>query len=131
MPQSKREEVAAMVSLMVFTQGLFFDARALSKLPYERTLVWRVVNSLVKGGVIEQVGKGKYALTNSFTDGLRREITWKMPRGALISLPDLKIFDVSGIRSWDEEELTLYMDWLRKHWESLRALRTKTGASTN
>jgi hypothetical protein len=129
MPRSKREEVAAIVSLMVFTQGLFFDARALSKLPYERSLVWRVVDALVQGGVIERVGRGKYALTDSFTDGLRREITWKMPRGGLVSLPDLKVFDVSGMDRWDEEELALYTAWLRKHWASLRALKAKAGGN--
>ena len=123
MPRSKREEVAALVSLMVFTQGLFFDARTLSKLPYERTLVWRVVNALVKGGIIEQVGKGKYALTDSFTNNLKREITWKMPRGALVSLPNLQVFDVCGIDTWDEEELALYVSWLKKHWASLRTSR--------
>jgi len=123
MPRSKREEVAALVSLLVFTQGLFFDARTLSKLPYERTLVWRVMNALVKGGIIEQVGKGKYALTDSFTNNLKREITWKMPRGALVSLPNLQVFDVCGIDTWDEEELALYVSWLKKHWASLRASR--------
>jgi len=123
MPRSKREEVAALVSLMVFTQGLFFDARTLSKLPYERTLVWRVVNALVKGGIIEQVGKGKYALTDSFTNNLKREITWKMPRGALVSLPNLQVFDVCGIDTWDEEELAVYVSWLKKHWTSLRTSR--------
>ncbi len=125
MPQSKREEVAAIVSLMVYTQGIFFDARTLSKLPYERSLVWRVVDALVKGGVIERVDRGKYALTDSFTDSLRREITWKMPRGALVSLPDLKVFDVSGIDRWDEEELVLYTVWLKRHWASLRAEKSK------
>ena len=123
MPRSKREEVAALVSLMVFTQGLFFDTRTLSKLPYERTLVWRVVNGLVKGGIIEQVGKGKYALTDSFTNNLKREITWKMPRGALVSLPNLQVFDVCGIDTWDEEELAVYVSWLKKHWTSLRTSR--------
>ena len=123
MPRSKREEVAALVSLIVFTQGLFFDARTLSKLPYERTLVWRVVNGLVKGGIIEQVGKGKYALTDSFANNLKREITWKMPRGALVSLPNLQVFDVCGIDTWDEEELAVYVSWLKKHWTSLRTSR--------
>jgi hypothetical protein len=130
MPRSKREEVAAVVSLMVFTQGLFFDARSLSKLPYERTLVWRVVNALVEGEVIEQVSRGKYALADGFTDSLRREITWKMPRRALVSLPDLRVFDVCGIDRWDEEELALYTDLLKRHWASLRALRAKTGTNT-
>jgi hypothetical protein len=51
-----------------------------------------------------------------------------MPRGALVSLPSLKVFDVSGMDNWDEEELALYIDWLRKHWASLRALKAKAGA---
>lgn len=120
MPHTKREEVAATIALMVLLEGVFFDARKLSKLPYERSLVWRVVKALVDSGVLVKVRKGKYLVAGGFADTLKREVTWKMPRGALLSFPSLRVFDVSGLESWDEDELEVYIVWLRKHWKSLR-----------
>ena len=79
MPHSKREEVAAVITLMVLLEGVFFDARKLSKLPYERSLVWRVMKALVATGVIVKVRKGKYIVADGFADMLGREVTWKMP----------------------------------------------------
>jgi len=119
MPHSKREEVAAVVTLMVLLEGVFFDARKLSKLPYERSLVWRTMKALVAAGVIVKVRKGKYIVADGFVEMLRKEVTWKMPRGALISVPSLRVFDVSGVASWNEDELEVYITWLRRHWMSL------------
>ena len=119
MPHSKREEVAAVITLMVLLEGVFFDARKLSKLPYERSLVWRVMKALVATGVIVKVRKGKYIVADGFADMLGREVTWKMPRGALVSFPSLRVFDISGVSSWNEGELEVYITWLRRHWMTL------------
>ena len=132
MPRTRREEVAAVVTLMVFTQGIHFDAHTLSNLPYSRPLVWRVVKALVDGGVIVKVRKGKYLVTDGFAELMKREITWKMPRGVLLSLPDLRVFDVCGMEIWDREELEAYIGWMRKRWESnhLRVEPERTQGST-
>ena len=119
MPHTKREEVTAVITLMVLLEGVFFDSRKLSKLPYQRSLVWRVMKALVAAGVIVRVRRGKYIIADGFADALRREVTWKMPRGSLISFPSLRVFDVSGVSIWNEEELEVYITWLRRHWVSL------------
>jgi hypothetical protein len=105
---------------MVLLEGVFFDARKLSKLPYQRSLVWRVMKALVAAGVIVRVRRGKYIVADGFADMLRREVTWKMPRGALVSFPSLRVFDISGVGSWNEDELEVYITWLRRHWMSLQ-----------
>ncbi len=119
MPHSKREEVAAVITLMVLLEGVFFDARKLSKLPYERSLVWRTMKALVAAGVIVKVRKGKYIVADGFADMLGREVTWKMTRGALVSIPSLLVIDITGVSSWNEGELEVYITWLRRHWMTL------------
>ena len=119
MPHTKREEVAAVISLMVLLEGVFFDSHKLSKLPYERSLVWRVMKALVAAGVIVRVRRGKYVVADGFAEMLRREVTWKMPRGPLVSFPSLRVFDVSGVGIWNEDELEVYITWLRRHWMTL------------
>lgn len=119
MPHSKREEVAAVIALMALLEGVFFDARKLSKLPYERSLVWRVMKALVAAGVLVKVRRGKYIVADGFAEALRREVTWKMPRGPLVSFPSLRVFDVSGVGTWNEDELEVYITWLRRHWMTL------------
>jgi len=51
---------------------------------------------------------------------VKREVTRLMPRRLFIHYPDFEVFDVSGIESWSQEELELYMKELKKRWLARR-----------
>jgi hypothetical protein len=48
-------------------------------------------------------------------------MTEGMPRGVFIHFPDLRVFDISGIEEWTEEELDRYTRRLKERW----TIRTK------
>ena len=51
---------------------------------------------------------------------MKLDIIKGMPRGILVHYPDLKVFDVSGIEEWTEEELDRYIARLRERWQIRR-----------
>jgi hypothetical protein len=73
------------------------------------TSITRTLHGLIEASIISKKPiKGKYRLTDKFVDSLKSEMTEGMPRGIFIHFPDLRIFEISGIEEWTEEELDRY-----------------------
>ena len=112
-----------MIALEILLQGVHFDSKNIRHLPFNASFVSRTFQALRQAGVItKSTRRGKYLLTGGFLDAMKREVTRGMPRGILVHHPDLAVFDLSGIETWTEEELEVYVRELRRRW-SLRARR--------
>ena len=86
------------------------------------TSTWPTCGGCLEAGIISKSPiKGKYRLMDEFVDSLKSEMTEGMPRGIFIHFPDLRVFDISGIEEWTEEELDRYMRRLKARW----TIRTK------
>lgn len=119
MPESGREKVAAIITLGMLLQGSFFKSRGIRKPPLNRGVVTNVLKSLVDSRVIMKTSpRGKYMFTEEFLGMMKREVTRRMPRGTLVRYPDLRVFDISGVEQWTEEELEVYTRDLRRLWLS-------------
>lgn len=117
LPKLRREALATMIALEMLTQGVHFDAHGVRGLPFARNFVTRTFRALIDSGVITRsTRRGKYLLTGGFLDAMKKEITRGMPRGIFVHYPDLAVFDISGIESWTEEELEVYVKELEKRW---------------
>ena len=116
-----REALAAMIAVEMLTEGVYFESGSVWGLPLSGSRVARTFRALADAGVVRRSSvKGKYNFTQGFLEGMRREITRKMPRGSLVHFPDLAVFEVSGIADWTEAELDVYSRRLREHWASKR-----------
>lgn len=114
-----REAVAAIVVVEMLIQGVFFDSRRLRRLPFNGRLVERVLRSLVDSRVVVKSRlRRKYILTEDFLNLAKGEIVRAIPRQLFIHCPDPAVFDISGLESWSEEELEIYVRELRKRWLS-------------
>ena len=118
MPGSgKREEIAALIALQLLLEGAFFDSHTIRELRFNARQVDRVLHNLLISGVImKRARRGKYLLTDGFLETLRGEIARGVRQGIFIPIPDLGVFDVSGIEHWTEDELELYAKELRERW---------------
>jgi hypothetical protein len=120
-PKTTREAVAAVIVLELLLKGVHFDSADVWAMPFGRTSVTRTFRRLVDAGVISKSPvKGKYRFGDKFLDALTAEITRGMPRDLFLHYPDLKIFDVSGIGEWKEEELDRYVARLKERWKIRR-----------
>lgn len=121
LPKSTRERVTAMIAIEMLVQGVFFDSRSLRGPSFNERQVTRVLDALIDSQVITRsMPRMKYVLTDEFLDTVKREVTRLMPRRLFIHYPDFEVFDVSGIESWSQEELELYMKELKKRWLARR-----------
>jgi len=121
LPEIRRERLAATVAIEMLVQGVFFDSRSLRGPPFNKRQVERVLRALVDSHMITRsMPRMKYVLTDDFLNLVKNEITKSMPRQLFIHYPDMAIFDISGIESWSQEELELYMKELKKHWLARR-----------
>ncbi len=101
----------------MLTEGVYFDSHTVYSLPVNKSFVTRAFQSLISDGVVRKSrAKGKYLFTDSFLESVRREIMAGMPRGIFVHYPDLIVFDVCGIESWTEEELSSYVRRLKERW---------------
>jgi hypothetical protein len=117
LPKLTKEALAAIISLEMLAQGVYFDAHSVYGLPVNKRLVTRSLRALLDAGVItKSTTRAKYLFTDAFLEAMGREIAGGMPRGIFVHYPDLSIFDVCGIGSWTEEELQVYVRRLREHW---------------
>jgi hypothetical protein len=113
----KREEIAALIALQLLVEGAFFDSHTLRELHFNTRQVDRVLHNLVSSGVItKHARRGKYLLTDGFLETLKGEIARGVRLSIFIPIPDLGIFDVSGIEHWMEHELEVYTKELRDRW---------------
>jgi hypothetical protein len=120
-PKTKREEVAAIITLLALIEGVFFDTRDLRRLPYEPTLVSRVLKSLVDSNVLMKIhDRRNYILTNEFRRALKAEVQRRTPQSAIPHrFPSLDVFYVGGMEDWSEHEFGIYVDQMRDMWHRL------------
>ena len=127
MPKSRgREELAVLIALEILAEGIAFDSRDLRRLPFSRSLVTKVLKSLVESGVLKRANARKYLLSEGFLSTGRQEILAKVPRSALMQFPVMTIFDVCGVETWSEHELEEFVARLRRHHRD----RSRRGAVT-
>jgi hypothetical protein len=116
-----RETLSAVIVLEILLEGVHFDSASIWGMPFDHNSVARTFRALIDAGVIARSPvKGKYRLTDEFLDTMKLDIIKGMPRGILVHYPDLKVFDVSGIEEWTEEELDRYIARLRERWQIRR-----------
>lgn len=108
---------AAVVGIL--TQGVFFDPQMLRDLGFHRSMVRRVLLSLVRTGVIKRINDNKFLMTKEFKEMMKRRITLNMPRDTFLSFPDCTVFDICGIESWNDDEMDGYVERLREYRTSL------------
>ena len=124
----RREEIAALIALQLLVEGPFFDSHTIRELHFNARQVDRVLHNLVGSGVIaKRPRRGKYLLTDGFLETLRGEIARGLGHRIFIPIPDLGVFDVSGIEHWTEHELDVYTNELRNRW----LLRTGRGVAAS
>ena len=120
MPNSReREELAALIGLEVLIESVAFDTHDLRKLPFNSTLVTRVLRSLRRSRVLEKVNTRKYLFTDRFAGTLKVEVLSKTPRSGLMQFPAMTIFDMCGIDSWTERDVEHFVKRLRQHWNDV------------
>jgi hypothetical protein len=120
MPKTKREEVAALVTMLALIEGVFFDTRDIRRLPYHKNLVTRVLSSLMESNVLMRIhDRRNYILTDEFRETLKREIHRKTPGSGIHQFPSLDVFYVGGMEDWTEHEFEIYVSEMRDMWHRL------------
>src|ERR1022692_2366380 len=75
MPKSRREEVAALITMLALLEGVFFDTGDFRKLPYHYNLTSRALRSLVDSKVLMRIhDRRNYVLTDEFREMLKNEV---------------------------------------------------------
>jgi hypothetical protein len=116
---SGREKLSALIGLEVLLEGIAFDTHDLRRLPFNSTLITRVLRSLQQSGVIRRVNTGKYLFTDSFSGAMKERILGKTSRSELMQFPTMTVFDMCGIECWTERDLEHFTERLKQHWSSL------------
>ncbi len=120
MAKTKREEIAALVSLLVLLEGVFFDTQDFRRLPYDKSLVSKVLRALVSSGVLKKIrARRNYLLTDGFLDVVKKQIQRKAPASGIHQFPALDVFSVSGMGNWTQHEFDLYIGEMRERWRHL------------
>ena len=124
MPRSMREETAALIALLALLEGVFFDTRDFRRLPYNRMLVNRVLQSLLDSKVLVRIhDRRNYILTDQFRETLKREVEKKTPRSGIHQFPSLDVFYIGGMEDWSEEEFDAYVRDMKAMWRRLSRAR--------
>jgi hypothetical protein len=112
---------------LALLEGVFFDTRDLRRLPFEPTLVSRVLKSLVDSNLLMKIhDRRSYVLTNMFRDTLKKEVQRKTPRSGIHRFPSLDVFYVGGMEDWDEHEFEIYVSEMKDMWGRLSRNRETT-----
>jgi hypothetical protein len=98
MPKSRREEVAALITVLALLEGVFFDTRDFRRLPHNRNVTNRVLKALLESKVLMRIhDRRNYVLTDEFRDMLRSEVKRKAPSSGIHQFPSLDVFYVGGM----------------------------------
>lgn len=128
MPKTKREEIAALVTLLALLEGVFFDSRDVRKLPYKPALVSKVLKSLLDSNLLVKIhGRRNYILADEFRETLKKEVRRKTPSSGIHQFPALDVFYVGGMEDWGEHEFEIYVSQMRDMW--LRLSRSRRAAA--
>ena len=117
----RREERAVLRGLEGLQMGVAFDSHDLRKLPFRPSQITRVVNALLREGVIARIGRRKkYLLANDFRNLLKEQVLQKTPRSGNNQIPPMTAIEVSGMEHWSELEVDRFVRGLRDHWQTAR-----------
>jgi len=124
MPKSRREEVAALITMLALLEGVFFDTRDFRRLPYNRNVTNRVLKALLESKVLLRIhDRRNYVLTDTFRDMLRTEVKRKAPSSGIHQFPSLDVFYVGGMEDWSEHEFETYVGEMKAMWRRLSQSR--------
>jgi hypothetical protein len=124
-PRTKREEAAALITILALIEGVFFDTHDFRRLPYQRDLVTRALKSLVESNVLMKIhDRRNYVLTPEFRETLKREVGEKRPQSGIHQFPSLDVFYIGGMEEWSEHDFELYVGGMRDVWQHLSRDRT-------
>jgi hypothetical protein len=124
LPKTKREEVAALITILALLEGVFFDTRDVRKLPYDPKLVSKVIKSLLESNLLVKIhSRRNYILTDVFRDTLKKEVLRKTPSSGIHQFPALDVFYVGGMEDWGEHEFEIYVNEMREMWQRLSRSR--------
>ena len=130
MPKTKREEIAALVTLLALLEGVFFDTRDVRRLPYDPKLVSKVLKSLLESNLLVKIhSRRNYILTDAFRETLKREVLRKTPSSGIHQFPALDVFYVGGMEDWGEHEFEMYVSEMKEMWLRLSRNRRRAGWS--
>lgn len=116
--------------MLALIEGVFFDTRDLRRLPYNRQLVNRVLKSLLDSNLLMKIhDRRNYVLTDTFRDGLKREVQRKTPRSGIHQFPSLDVFYVGGMEDWTEHQFEIYVGEMRDMWRRLSMDRKQAASS--
>ena len=124
MPKTKREEVAALITILALLEGVFFDTRDVRRLPYNPKLVSKVIKSLLESNLLVKIhSRRNYILTDEFRETLKKEVLRKAPSSGIHQFPALDVFYVGGMEDWGEHEFEIYVSEMREMWQRLSRSR--------
>ena len=126
LPKTKREEVAALITLLALIEGVFFDTRDLRRLPYQPET--RQQSPQVTSGVEcadEDTRQAKLRADSRVPrDAEARGSGEEAPCSGIHQFPSLDVFYVGGMEDWSEHEFEVYVGGMRDMWQSLSRNRT-------
>jgi DNA-binding MarR family transcriptional regulator len=124
LPKTKREEVAALITILALLEGVFFDTRDVRKLLYDPKLVSKVIKSLLESNLLVRIhSRRNYILTETFRETLKKEVLRKAPSSGIHQFPALDVFYVGGMEDWGEHEFEIYVSEMREMWQRLSRSR--------
>ena len=128
MPKTKREEFAALITILALLEGVFFDTRDIRRLHYKPALVSKVLKSLLDSNLLVKIhGRRSYILTDEFREILKKEVLRKTPASGIHQFPALDVFYVGGMEDWGEHEFEVYVAEMKDMW--LRLSRNRESAT--
>ena len=132
MPKSRREEVAALLTMLALLEGVFFDTGDFRKLPYHYNLTSRALRSLVDSKVLMRIhDRRNYVLTDEFREMLKHEVKAKAPASGIHQFPSLEVFYVGGMEDWSEHEFETYVNEMKAMWRRLSQERERDSSRTS
>ena len=124
MPKTKREEVAALITILALLEGVFFDTRDIRRLPHDAKLVSKVIKALLESNLLVKIhSRRNYILTDVFRETLKKEVLRKTPSSGIHQFPALDVFYVGGMEDWGEHEFEIYVSEMREMWQRLSRSR--------
>jgi hypothetical protein len=129
MPKSRRDEVAALITVLALLEGVFFDTRDFRRLPHNRNVTNRVLQALLESKVLMRIhDRRNYVLTDTFRDMLRSEVKRKAPSSGIHQFPSLDVFYVGGMEDWSEHEFETYVGEMKAMWRRLSQSRGRNSS---
>lgn len=102
--------LTALILMFVSVRGPLFRVEDLTKLGWSRVSSWKVLNNLVKAGVLEKFDRKSYGLTEDTRKWFRSAFGGGVNDAAFA-------YSTMGVDSWTEARLSLFKMRLTGLWE--------------